>query len=196
MASIWDKAFNNSNNSMRARRNAHERMLSLYSEYADDLLAYGTGLGFGREDIEDTLQDVFFNLYQRDPQLQEVHNVKVYLFTALKNRLLNTTRRQHMDSLDSEPYEHFDVSVTINDLLEDEEERQRLKLKVEQGMAQLTPRQREAVYLRYIQEMSYEDIAVLLQMTKPSVRNLVSKGLIEMRKILVAKEISLLLLMI
>ena len=175
----------------------HQLFLSLYEDYADDLLSYGLGLGFEKEDIEDTIQDVVFNLYVRDPQLKEVRNVKVYLFTAMKNRLLNTTRRQRMDSLDEKPIEErFDVSVSISDLLEDEEERQRLKQKVEHGMALLTPRQREAVYLRYIQEMDYDDIALLLSMTKPSVRNLVSKGIIEMRRYFTAKEFLLLLLMI
>ena len=165
---------------------SHQRFLSIYREYADDLLSYGTGLGFGKEDIEDTLQDVIVNLYRNDPQLANVRNVKVYLFTALKNRLLNTTRRQRMDSLD-DGEGHFDVSVSISDVLEDEEEQLRVKRKVEQGLALLTPRQREAVYLRYIQELDYDDIAHLLQMTKPSVRNLVSRGLLEMRQQLAAK---------
>ena len=167
----------------RGRVETHELFLTLYAEYADDLLAFGTALGFGREDIQDTLQDVFFNLYQRDPKLQQVRNVKVYLFTALKNRLLNTTRRQRMDSLDAHPSEgRFDVSVSASDLIEDQEERHRLKRQVEEAMASLTPRQREAIYLRYIQEMDYDDIARLLDMTKPSVRNLVSKGLMVLRE--------------
>ena len=83
-----------------AAKMSHKRFLSIYDEYADDLLSYGYGLGFAKEDIEDTLQDVILNLYRNDPQLKDVRNVKVYLFTALKNRLMNTTRRQRMDSLD------------------------------------------------------------------------------------------------
>ena len=167
---------------------SHKRFLSIYDEYADDLLSYGYGLGFAKEDIEDTLQDVILNLYRNDPQLKDVRNVKVYLFTALKNRLMNTTRRQRMDSLDDGTGQ-FDVSVTVSDLVEDEEERRQLKLRVELGLAQLTPR-------RYIQELDYDDIARLLQMTKPSVRNLVSKGLMEMRRQMAAKDFLLLLLMI
>ena len=173
---------------------SHERFLSIYSEYADDLLSYGRGLGFSKEDIEDTLQDIILNLYKNDPQLQGVRNMKVYLLTSLKNRLLNTVRRQRMDSFDDGG--QFDVTVTVSDLLVDEEERCQLKRRVEQGLALLTPRQREAVYLRYIQEMDYDDIAQLLNMTKPSVRNLVSKGIMEMRRQLTAGDFLLLLLMI
>jgi len=175
---------------------SHQPFLRLYEEYADDLLSYGRGLGYDKEDIEDTLQDVIVNLYQQDPELTGVRNPKVYLFTALKNRLLNTRRRQPMDSLDADGAERFDVSVSVSDVIEDEEQRRQLKLKVEQGLALLTPRQREAVYLRYIQELDYNDIARLLQMTKPSVRNLVSRGIIEMRQHLTNKEFLLLFLMI
>lgn len=173
----------------------HLLFLSLYEEYADDLLSYGRGLGYEKEDIEDAIQDIIVNLYIRDPQLKEIRNVKVYLFTALKNRLLNTTRRQRMDSID-DGSGRFDVSVTVNDIIIDEEERHQLQRRVEIGLSQLTPRQREAVYLRYMQEMDYDSIAQLLHMTKPSVRNLVSKGLMEMRRNMTARQIMLLLSMI
>ena len=165
----------------------HKLFLTLYEDYADDLLSYGRGLGYEKEDIEDSIQDIIVNLYIRDPQLKNVRNVKVYLFTALKNRLLNTTRRQRMDSID-DGSGRFDVSVTLNDLLVDEEDRQHLQNRVEKGLALLTPRQREAIYLRYMQELDYEDIAHLMQMTIPSVRNLVSRGLAEMRQQLTGKN--------
>ena len=166
---------------------SHELFLSIYRDYADDLLSFGRGLGYEKEDIEDTLQDIICNLYARDPYLISVRNVKVYLFTALKNRLFNTTRRKRMDSLDEQDT-RFDVSVSVNDKLVDEEERQQLQQRVEQGLALLTPRQRESVYLRYMQELEYEDIAHLMQMTIPSVRNLVSRGLAEMRQQLTGKK--------
>ena len=62
-----------------------------------------------------------------------------------------------------------------------EEETQKLKKIVEDLLKELTPRQREAIYLRYMQEMDYEDIAVLLNMNVNSARRLVSRGIDSLR---------------
>lgn len=62
-----------------------------------------------------------------------------------------------------------------------EEETQKLKRIVEDLLKELTPRQREAIYLRYMQEMDYEDIAILLNMNVNSARRLVSRGIDSLR---------------
>ena len=45
----------------------------------------------------------------------------------------------------------------------------------------LTDRQKEAVYLRFIQELEYEEVANLLDMTAPAVRKLISRAIKRMR---------------
>ena len=80
---------------------SHELFLSIYREYADDLLSYGTGLGFPKEDIEDTLQDVIISLYRNDPQLTGVRNIKVYLFTAGASPSHPTSARSSLPALHS-----------------------------------------------------------------------------------------------
>lgn len=48
----------------------------------------------------------------------------------------------------------------------------------------MTARQKEAVYLRYIMELSYEDISVLMDMSVQSLRNLLSRTMLKIRKIM------------
>ena len=45
----------------------------------------------------------------------------------------------------------------------------------------LTDKQKEAVYLRFIQELEYEEVANLLDMTAPAVRKLISRAIKRMR---------------
>ena len=64
----------------------------LYNQYADLLYSYGTGLGFAKEDIEESIQEIFCNLYLNHSKINEINNLKFYLLRALKNRLLNVSQ--------------------------------------------------------------------------------------------------------
>lgn len=50
------------------------------------------------------------------------------------------------------------------------------------ALNQLSPKQREALLLRFVYEMEYDDIAVILDATPHAVRKFVSKGLGKLRK--------------
>lgn len=49
-------------------------------------------------------------------------------------------------------------------------------------MNQLTDRQREVIYHRFIEELSMEEIGVLMQMNTQSVQNLIQRSLKKMRE--------------
>lgn len=46
---------------------------------------------------------------------------------------------------------------------------------------QLSPRQRKAIILYYIEEKKYEDICVIMEMNYQSVRNLIHRGITKLR---------------
>lgn len=59
------------------------------------------------------------------------------------------------------------------------EQRQRV-MKMLDG---LTPRQREAIFLRYFEELSYERIAGIMEMNKQSAYNLIHTGISQLREL-------------
>lgn len=154
----------------------------LYNKYVDELFAYGISLGFNRETVKDALHDVFYKFHARKKDFKEVTNLKFYLFRMLKNRLLDLSK----STLKEEPlgFENtsFLVGVSISDNLIEEEERKELEKRVNQLLNVLTQRQKEAIYLRFIQEMEYDEVATLLQMTAPAVRKLISRAVKRMRE--------------
>ncbi len=156
---------------------------TLYSQYADLLLSYGIGLGFGKEDIEDAIQEVFCNLFLHHNEAGDIQNLKFYLLRSLKNRLLNTERvSMNSSGLEDVNEANFHTEVTVLDDMIDEEERIRIKQQVESYLETLTGRQREAIYLRYMEGLEYEEIASLMDMTVPSVRNLVFRAIKQLRE--------------
>jgi RNA polymerase sigma factor (sigma-70 family) len=155
---------------------------TIYNEYVDDLLSYGVGLGFQPELIKDAIQDIFYKLYLKRGELSEVRNMKYYLFGMLKHRLLDLCKNSvETDSV--EGYENrFVLTVTAIDHIVATENQQEIRRRVEKLLSTLTDRQREAIYLRFKQELSYEEIASLLDMSVYATRNLVFRAMERMRK--------------
>ena len=48
----------------------------------------------------------------------------------------------------------------------------------------LSARQRETVYLKFFEELSYEDICEVMELNYQSARNLIARALTELRQIL------------
>jgi RNA polymerase sigma factor (sigma-70 family) len=157
----------------------------IYKANYNDLYNYGLRLGFAHETCMDALHDVFYKLLAGKNTV-ELDEIRPYLFKSLKNRLIDIMRSkaeqadERIENMEELP---FSVEVNIEDEMIGNEEMFLLKQKVETLMNLLTDRQREIIYLRYMEEMEYEDIGELLHMKASSVRKAVYRGIEILRKI-------------
>ena len=167
----------------------------LYKKYVHDLFAYGSGLTHDRELLKDAVQDVFVKVLSNRNLLKDVRNVRYFFFRSLKNRLIDLQKSAASKNEPIANEELFSVKITVLDNLIEKEEQEALETRLKSLLDKLTSHQREAVCLRFIYEMEYEEIADLLnlQNTK-SARNLVSRAMERMRS--EGTDIFLLLLLI
>jgi RNA polymerase sigma factor (sigma-70 family) len=134
----------------------------------------------------DAIHDVFYKLCMDGNRLSQVTHVRFYLLRALKNRLLNIyCHEREMTGLPAgetpgEP--PFTIHVTVEDLMIQDEEDEQIRSKVEKLLATLTDRQREVIYLRYMQECGYEEIARIMHITVPACRKLLHKAMTKLRE--------------
>ena len=154
---------------------------SIYSMYVDELFSYGLGLGFDEEVVKDAIQDIFVKFYINKKQLRDVVNLKYYLFRMIKNRLLDIYKSVAKENPLETSELPFLIEPSILDCMIAEEEKEDVEQRVGELLNVLTDRQKEAVYLRFIQEMEYEEVANLLDMTAPAVRKLISRAIKRMR---------------
>ncbi len=158
----------------------------IYNRYVDDLFTYASYCGFPKETIMDAIHDVFCKLATDEQILNSVSNIKSYLFKSLRNRLYDIYRVQKHDlslsdigNTDELP---FNINVSIEDDLIDAEEQAAIKKQIENMLQTLTARQREIVYLRYIQEYDYPQIADILNISIHSCRKLLSRAMKTLRE--------------
>lgn len=168
---------------------------STYNEYLDSLYSYALYLGFDEESAMDAIHDVFYKLCIQHASLDEIKNLKYYLFRSLRNRLIDHKRTTREFTSSSVPIQHlhsregsdtgnplpFHLNVTVEDELIQKEDAEEIRQKVENVLNRLTDRQREVIYLRYIQECSYEEISEIIQISVAASRNLVSKSIVKLR---------------
>ncbi|GEP91719.1 RNA polymerase sigma factor, sigma-70 family [Chitinophaga terrae (ex Kim and Jung 2007)] len=162
-------------------RNAFE---AIYEKYIDDLYHYGMHCCADHNRVKDCLQDLFQDLWvTREHLTEEIRNIRYYLISCLRRRLLKNSRidqrYQHPESWDA--FE-FDFSLPQEHLLiqnETKAEQQRL---LQQALNQLTRRQREAIYLRFYQNLSYQEVANIMAMQVDSVYNTISKAISILKK--------------
>lgn len=160
----------------------------LYNNYTDALYAYGIGLGFDADTVKDAVHDMFLGFMNRQVDLSRVENIKAYLFRTLHNRLIDLYRAQVDTCVLSDREYSMQVSLTSLDTLIESEQTQRIRRTIESMLNRLSPKQREAVWMRYICEMDYDDIAVILDATPHAARKFVSKALKKLRRTGLAKE--------
>lgn len=138
----------------------------LYDKFFPLLFRYGLQFCPERATVKDCLQDFFIDLYVRRSSLSEVHHVKNYLYTSFRHRIIRHLSGKQL-LLESIPLTyHFEVTFShehalIHDQLD--ELRQRKLLNAFKG---LSSRQKEAVFLRFYENMSYEEIAAIMKMKK------------------------------
>jgi len=154
---------------------------ALYNEYVNRLFVFGCRFTSNEELVKDCVQDLFMKLYDTRKKLPKVENVKVYLFNAMKNMLFNLFKKEihyyQIDTIEPVFYTEFngETRMILSETLSEQ------KLKIQKMMDLITPRQREALYYRFVEELSYEEICVLMKMNYQSVRNLLHRTLLKIR---------------
>ncbi|GHS95309.1 RNA polymerase [Bacteroidia bacterium] len=149
----------------------------IYRRYVKQLLAYGMRFSADRELVKDCVQNVFVHIYENRSRLKETDNVKLFLFITLKNSLFRLFEKEkefsRIDTL--EPV--FSVDYSTEDQLKEEKEEKVLRI-----FEALTPRQKEVIYYRYMEEMDFDKIGKIMQMNYQSIQNLIQRSINKARK--------------
>jgi RNA polymerase sigma factor (sigma-70 family) len=156
----------------------------IYKNYFGNLFVQGLQFTGDKELIRDCIHDVFVKIYMNRTTLGPVDNVKVYLFTALRNSILTALKKagRHSGTLDGLSECVITRAVTIEEeYIDKEHETQRQQL-INKIFSLLPARQREAVHYRFFEGMSLDQIGVLMGMNYQSVQNLLQRALKKINK--------------
>ncbi|WP_394994800.1 RNA polymerase sigma factor [Emticicia sp.] len=154
-----------------------EAFEQLYHKYFKVLGNYGLRLNPNKDLVEDAIQDVFIDLWRRKEYLNDIENVKYYLFRAVRNQFSRNIQKDIFEgSEDVNNFLDYLGTISLEQESIDVETNQIRTISVRKAMNNLSNRQAEAVHLRFYQGLSLEEIALIMQVQKQVVKNLLSKS--------------------
>lgn len=163
----------------------------IYDLQVEYLLQYALRISRDEALIQDCVHDLFVEIWKSRENLGTTTAIRPYLIVALRRKLIRQIQKENKSE---ELTDHlaFDLVPGSDEILIQGEESKIEKQKLTRAMGQLSERQREAIFLKYYEEMDYQEVAETMDINYQSVRNLIFTGVKKLRTLL-ATIISLLI---
>ena len=158
---------------------------ALVDRHYADCLRYATRMLGERADAEEAVQDTFVRAFRSLRRYDNRGQLRAWLFRILVNRCRSVlARRSRRGRLLGRP-----VAAEVDGPpLEEPREGEWLLQEVERGLALLAPEQREAFLLKYVEELSYEEMSALTGAGVSALKMRVKRACERLREIL--KEVA------
>jgi len=171
-SSIWDDFVKGNDDAFRM----------IYTHHVQALFKYGCNFTHDEALVKDCIHDVFIDLSKYRSGLGVTDNIKLYLYKSLKRKIIGCLSRvQNLGSVDLEQLQ-FNYAASAEEEMVNKEFEQQRTFQLERAMSTLSPRQKEAIYLKFVSELSYEELGKVMEMNYQSARNLVFRGLEKLRE--------------
>ena len=167
----------------------------MYEKYARVLYNYGYKIAQNRQLTEDCLQDLFLTILETRERLGHTDSIKFYLMRALRRdivRKLSTgpslrragsvgTSMGHHRSLDDHDIE-FQVEFQYEPTWLDSQISKERSDALLRELNQLPARQKEALFLKFFDNLSYEEIAGIMGIETTSAYKVIYKAIAALQK--------------
>lgn len=154
----------------------------LYEIYADELFVYGMQLSSDKSQVMDAVHDLFLNLYKYRKNLAITENVSFYLFRSLKNNILKADNKNRLFLTNLQVEEERNSDGSIEDQICEKEFENERAYKLTRAITVLSNKQRKALFLRFTEERSYEDIADIMKVSVQTSRTIIYRAIKTLRK--------------
>lgn len=154
----------------------------LYSTYLNNIYRYVFSICYDKVTSEEIVQELFLKLWEGRQDLTKVVSIKPYLYKSAKNLLLNYIKKGEVEAKVMSVIKtnaQTERNTTDDEIVFDE------YYKITQNAIGLLPEKRKQIFkLRLDDDMSLDDIAATLSISKSVVKKQLYKGVGFVRKYL------------
>lgn len=151
----------------------------LYAAYKNRLIYFAMRFLKSREYAEDIFQDAFAVVWQGRRFINPDASFSAYLYTIVRNRILNQLR--DLSNQDKLREQILSQAVNYTNERKDEIIANDLRQFISRALQQLTPRQREIFQMSRERQMSHREIAEVLGISVNTVQESISISLRTLR---------------
>lgn len=156
----------------------------IFHKHYSFLYNYGSKLTSDKDLIKDSIQELFIILWESRSRLGDTVSIKFYLLKSFRRHVIRTltATTKHVDkSYLLENYQDEIVSSYERDLIRSQSCLEQ-QVHLQDALNKLSPRQKEVVYLKFYQNLSYHEITELTSLNYQSVRNYIHQAIQALRR--------------
>jgi len=162
-------------------RTGEKKALSyFYTKYFNNLYNYGSKISRDAGMVEDCIQDLFVEFWNKREGLSDVTNVKYYLYKSLRRKIIY--KRSLLSRLPLNEIDSFDIQLSHKSHYLNQQINSDMREEIKNLVNTLSVKQKEAIFLVYYEELSYEDAALIMELKIKTVYNLVHLAISKLRQ--------------
>lgn len=151
----------------------------LYTKYYPELRPYALKICKSPDLAFDAIHNTYIYLWQNKSGLGEVSSLKFYLLRSVRHECLSLLKKQKQ----FQDLKGIDLEFIIlpEDLLL-KDTSSKTKQRIKEALGSLSQRQQEIIYLKFYNNLDYEEIAQVLSLNYQSVVNSIHRSMVKLRK--------------
>ncbi len=169
---------------MKPASDPEETWEKMYTLYGPVLYNYGSKLTTQLDWVEDCIQDLFTELWEKKDRLEDIRYGKAYLIKSFRRKLVHkiqTDQQQKAHYHSSELQFHITFSFESSWIEREKQKEQESQL--QKALSLLSHRQREAIFLKFYENHSYDEVADIMKIEKSAVYTLIYKAMTQLREV-------------
>lgn len=155
---------------------------SIYKCNVARLFNYGKKLVNDDTMVQDAIQDLFVEIWDKRERLGAVKSIKSYLYKCIRRKLLLkiSVKRKKLKAVPD--FEGFQTATPSHEIsLIEKQQFDAAQLRLQKAIATLNSKQREIIHLKFYGKLSYNEISEIMNLDKKGVYNLISRTLQQLR---------------
>lgn len=162
--------------------------LELVNRYKDRLLNFIFGYVHSKESAEDIVQDTFLKLYTSADMYKEIAKFSTWIFTIAANLAkteLRKLKRRKIFSITDMGFDDKDYEIPSESNVPENSINSKYQMKyILKAIYKLDEPFKTALILRDIQELSYEEVSNIVDISIGTVKSRINRGRLKLQKIL------------
>lgn len=169
------------------KRRDKEAFIDAYDLYLDDIYRFIYFKVSDKHEVEDLSSQVFLKTWDhiQNNSLKDYNTLKSLLYTVARNLVIDHYRKSS-NQFKNINIDNEDIKYELVDEKQDVKKEIEIKIdyqKIQDKLSELKEEYREAIILRYVNELSINEISEVLNKTKGNVRVLIYRAVNALKEI-------------
>lgn len=141
---------------------------------------YNYGLKFSNDEhlVEDTVQETLLLVWNRRHTLSAIDNPATYFYTSFRHLLFQKIKQAQQVT----PAIAYEPDFSAEQFIVAREVDAAQNAQLHKALSALTPRQREAIFLRFYEDLSYDEVAAVLNITTKATYKIMARALAQLKE--------------